>query len=477
MKTGQRPMSYAHEARIRTMSHRQGRLWYRSFSGEGPMSYAHEARMRMMSHRQGRLWYRSSSGEGPMSYDREARMRTMSHRHPPVADARGRWYRSFSGGLILWLGLALALAATACGQSVSTPPPGPTGPRAERPAPAQSEWDKTVAAGKKEGKVMVYTIIGPETRGALSAAFKDKYGIDLEFVSGARGAELTQKLRTERQAGLHLADVVIAGTTDLIPDLKPKGLLEPMDKFLVLPEATDAGAWRDGKFPFLDKDHTAVGMLTQYLRFMVRNTDMVKAGEVTSYKDLLKPQWKGKAVLRDPTTTGAANTWVTFLSLKAWGMEEARTFLKAFAQTEPAILRDTRLHVEWVARGKFPLGVATRMEDTGVFMRMGAPIAWVSVAEGGLVSPGSSSLGIIKDPAHPHATRLFVNWLLTREGQTAFIRGYAYPSARTDVPTDSIPPGNLPSPGEKFYLDDEDNVLAKSEMLAVGKEIFGSLVK
>lgn len=371
----------------------------------------------------------------------------------------------------------LILGTAAC---ISTPPQsGPT-PAVSKGAllpTSQSQWDKTVEAAKKEGRVFVYTLIGSDTRIALSTAFKDKYGIELEFVPGARGAEITQKILTERRAGLYLADAVIAGTTDLIPDLKPKGLLEPLDTFLILPEVLDTKAWRGGQIPFLDKQHTAIGMLTQYLRFLIRNTDMVKEGEIVSFRDLLKPQWKGKAVLRDPTTTGAANTWITLLSLKVWNPEEAKDYLREFAKTEPAILRDTRLHVEWVARGKYPVGVATRMEDTGVFLRMGAPIAWGNLVEGGLISAGSSSLGVINQPAHPNATKLFVNWLLTQEGQTAFIKGYAYPSARLDVSTDNIPPGNLPLPNEKFYIDDEENVLAKAKMLGVGTEIFGHLVK
>jgi len=341
----------------------------------------------------------------------------------------------------------------------------------------ENQWEKTVAEGKKEGKVMVYTIIGSASRQALSAAFEKRYGIQLEFWSGARGAEITQRLLTERQAGLYLADAVIAGTTDLIPDLKPKGLLQPLDSFLILPEAMDAKAWRGGQLPFLDKQHTAVGMLVQYLRHLIRNTDLVKEGEITSYKDLLKPQWKGKAVLRDPTTTGNANTWITFLALKVWGLEPTKEFLRQFAQTDPAILRDTRLQVEWVARGKYPLGIATRMENTDEFVRKGAPIAWVRVAEGGLISAGSSSLGIINRPAHPNAVKVFLNWLLTREGQTVLAKAYGYPSGRSDVSTEGIDTSGLPTPGEKFYLDDEENILAKSNMLVVGKEIFSSMVK
>ncbi len=116
------------------------------------------------------------------------------------------------------------------------------------------------------------------------------------------------------------------------------------------------------------------------------------------------------------------------------------------------------------------------MENTNEFLRIGAPIAWVRVAEGGLISAGSSSLGIINRPAHPQAVKVFVNWLLTKEGQTVLAKAYGYPSARNDVSNEGIETSKLPATGEKFYLDDEENILAKSSMLKVSKEIFGSLV-
>ncbi len=229
--------------------------------------------------------------------------------------------------------------------------PGKAPAAALPPNATENTWEKTVAEGKKEGKVMVYTIIGAATRQALSTAFEKKYGIPVEFWSGARGAEITQKLLTERNAGLYLADAVISGTTDLIPDLKPKGLLQPLDSALILPEVVDPKVWRSGQLPFLDKQHNAIGMLVQYLRHLIRNTEMVREGEITSYKDLLKPEWKGKVVLRDPTTTGNGNTWVTLLAMKVWGLEPTKEYLRQLAQTNPAILRDSRLQVEWVARG------------------------------------------------------------------------------------------------------------------------------
>lgn len=374
--------------------------------------------------------------------------------------------------------LYLALAVSCATKATPTTQPIPAASPALSAEPAwKTQWDKAVELGKREGKVVIYTIIGSQSRTELSKAFKNRYGLDLEFVPGARGAELTQKLLTERRAGLYLADVVIAGTTDLIPDLKPKGLLEPLDSIIVLPEVLDNKVWRGGQVPFLDKEHNAIGMLTQNLRFMIRNTEQVKEGEITSYRDLLQARWKGKIALRDPTATGAANTWITLLAHKVWGLEETKKYLEQLARMEPAILRDSRLHVEWVAQGKYPVGVATRLEDTAEFIRLGAPITWISAVEGGLISAGSSSLGMVNQPDHPNAAKIFINWLLTREGQTAFIKGYAYPSARLDVSSEGIPTANLPLPNEKFFMDDEENILAKAKMLEVGKEIFGPLLR
>src|SRR5581483_7008981 len=61
----------------------------------------------------------------------------------------------------------------------------------------QKTWDETLAAAKKEGKVVLNAPPDQEVRQALPAAFKARFGITLEYIS-ARGTDTGAKLRAER---------------------------------------------------------------------------------------------------------------------------------------------------------------------------------------------------------------------------------------------------------------------------------------
>ena len=112
-------------------------------------------------------------------------------------------------------------------------------------------WDEIIAAAKKEGTVLIYFAPNPTIQKNLADAFKQKYGIALEFITG-RGAALSEKIFSERRAGLYLGDLIIQGYTAQFI-FKPQNVLQPLDNLLVLPEVTNANNWADNRFPFLDR--------------------------------------------------------------------------------------------------------------------------------------------------------------------------------------------------------------------------------
>ncbi|MBI4331105.1 MAG: extracellular solute-binding protein, partial [Chloroflexi bacterium] len=328
-------------------------------------------------------------------------------------------------GKLLTLVVLTGLIAGACGQS-KTPAPVTSPPNGTRQAakPVQeSDWDRLVAAAKKEGKVMIYSSqLGTQIRDTVEP-FKKKYGIKVDFLIG-RGEELTQRLQTEKSAGLYIADVVIAGATVLVVTMKPLGILGSIEPLLVLPEVTDPKAWITDTVPFMDKDRTGFSMIASFQRFVLINTDLVSQGEITSYKDILNSRWKGRMVYFDPTITGSGNAFIRVLATDVWGLEGTKDFMRQLAKQDPAFTREKRLSAEWVARAKHPVGIAP---DRGVvidLMRAGAPIVFVKAAEGGITGTSGGGLGVVARMANPNATRLFVNWLLSREGHASFIRVY-----------------------------------------------------
>lgn len=185
----------------------------------------------------------------------------------------------------------------------------------------EQEWDKVVAAAVKEGLVVIYTPLTPNTTVPLAEAFKKRYGIEINYIIG-RGPEVGERIFTERNAGLFMGDIIIVGTNNLTNTFKPRGVLQVMDKALMLPMVADPKNWTGGKLPWVDKDHTSLAFLSNISRSLTRNTDLVSKDEIKSWRDLLQPKWKGKIILNDPTIPGPSNGWFTFIILKAFGSRE-----------------------------------------------------------------------------------------------------------------------------------------------------------
>lgn len=358
-----------------------------------------------------------------------------------------KWNRFF-GSLIL----ALSYAAAAMGADAGW----------------QTRWETTLAAAKKEGKLNFYGTITPPVRSALTKAFTAKYGLEIEFVIGSP-AEVAQKYSTEYGVGQHNADLLNAGPTTLI-SLKPKGLTEPAEPFFILPEVKDANAWR-GDGPFVDQDKQIIHLVATYIFYVLRNTEQVKEAEITSFRDLLQPKWKGKMVMNDPTVPGTGLSWVALL-VKLWGEEETVKFLKQLAAQEPVLSRDRRQPVEWVARGKYPIAVAPNIDNVAQFLKIGSPVLPVKTKEGGALQTGGAALAMTKNPPHPNARVVFLNWLLSKEGMTVFSSAYGHPSARLDVPAQEVHPIFLAKPEDKVISESEEHYLLQIKMLPVVKGIF-----
>ncbi len=384
------------------------------------------------------------------------------------------------GTILALLILLFSLVACTTGQSLSRLPSEQpssltsvpdTGSSAK--SAAEEQWNRVLAGAKKEGKVVVYTTAGTEVRTALVPAFQEKYGIPADFVMG-KGAEISQKLISERKAGINLADVYIGGTTTQVTQLQPAGVSAPVDSALILPEVTDPKAWWSGSLLFVDSKHMALAFNAYPLPAYAINTSIVKPEELRSYRDLLNPKWKGKISLNDPTTAGIGEKGLSFV-MDVMGVD----FVKDLAKQEPVIVRDQRLQVEWLAHGKYPIGLFCKSDPIAEFVKAGAPLKELLPAEGQALTSGSGNLSLLDGAPHPNAARLFINWLLSKEGQVLFSKASLVQSAREDIATDYLDPVKIRAPGVKYFWAETEDILVKlgNEQRPVFKEIFGPLIK
>lgn len=342
-------------------------------------------------------------------------------------------------------------------------------------AAAPVDWNNTLARAKKEGKVMIYGQVGPELRVALTNAIKEQLGLDMELVPG-KGREVITKFQKELQAGVPSADMLLGGSSTFLGETELYALWEKLEPLLMLPEVLDAKAWPKGIMPFLDSQKKLIPLVLEVNQFLLINTKMVKTGQIKSYRDLLQPQWKGKIVMFDPTVSGTGQTWVKFLLLNAYGEQEGETFLKKFVTQEPVLTTDSRLQIEWLARGRYPVIVAIDPQAGYQMQRSGAPITRVPAEEGSFLTGAGSHLVIPTRRPHPNASIVVLNWLLSPRGMEVFSKAYGAPAARLGIKIDDVSPMALPFPGEKLYLQTEDSVLF-NKGVAVAKRIFSPLVK
>lgn len=341
---------------------------------------------------------------------------------------------------------------------------------------ANQKWDQTVAAARKEGKLVIYGELTPSARKILTSTMKQKFGIELEWVAG-KSIEIAKRYLSERAAGLNLADVFHMGGGTGFNFMKGKGAFTSVEPYIILAEVKDPSAYINGKFPALDKDKQIVALNSAYTSYVAVNTDQVKEGDLKSYKDLLDPRWKGKIVLYDPSVPSAAAGWATFMITDAFGREGGTQFLKDFAATKPLMIRNVRQQVEWVARGKYAIGVGTQHASVSNFRKLGSHLDIPRFKEGGSINPASGFVERAVKPHHPNAATVYLNWLLTPEGQAVFAKGYASPPIRKGVTTEGVDSIKIARPGEKTFFTDESFYHMQGVAMKLSKKVFAPLRK
>jgi len=334
----------------------------------------------------------------------------------------------------------------------------------------QQEWDQCIAGAKKEGRVVIASSIGPEVRSSLSKAFTGKYGIEVEFLQG-KPMELAPKILAERRAGIFPIDLYIAGVGTIDNVLVPAGALELIDDDLLLPEVLDRKAWWGGDLFWLDPDQHYHLMFLADPRYPIAiNTNLVKNDEIKSYRDLLNPKWKGKIAWSDPTLGGAGST--AFIAMA--NLMDIK-FLRDLGKQEQVFTRDQRIHMEWVARGKYPIGIGVKEESVTEFVKAGAPVSWNPVVEGAFIA--GQGIAKMKNAPNPNAARVFLNWLLSKEGQIVASKAYGRQSAREDIPTDFLDKFMLRKPGVRYLRLDRIVAQRATEYFKTAQEMWGSSIK
>lgn len=293
-----------------------------------------------------------------------------------------------------------------------------------------SDWDAIVEAARKEGSVVASIPPNAELRKALEETFTKRYGITLEPVPG-RGASVITRIVSEAKAGIRYFDIHFGGTESTVKGLLPENILDVVEPAMILPEVKDPKHWWGGHI-WIDNAkryiYSFAAYQTQSLNY---NSDLARPEEVRSFDDYLNPKWQGKIGMSDPRVPGSgASLWSFMLQVKG------EDFSKKLVTQKLFLSRDLRLLAENLAKGRLAHTLGIGFTEFAPYLKAGLPVKTLPMPKEGLyATAGYGSLVILKNRPHPNATKVFVNWLLGKEGQEIFTRSMGEATRRLDVDT------------------------------------------
>lgn len=351
----------------------------------------------------------------------------------------------------------------------------PTVVFANEPAQPSAAWGQLLKAARQEGRVEVI-IAGQavqKLRPAM-ATFEKTYGVKVNFQTGG-GAAHAERILAERRNGRYTVDVWIGGANTALVSLIPNKALAPIPDLLIDPGVRDTSLWFQGKHHYTDPEGRYIFTYAASPAHVIAfNTKMVNPAEIKSIWDLLDPKWKGKIVSWSPGDQGTASTSLSLLLNPKIGEEWYRRWANDMDVT---VVKDARQGAEWVALGRFPIGMFGLSTQADWLAAEGFPIQGYlphPFAEGEALTASASNIMVMDKAPNPNAAQLFINWVLSKEGQTLFIRlGEKRDTLRTDVPNDVIEPQHRIHPDRDYLISfsHSDYVNRQSELLATLRRI------
>ncbi|MBI4526432.1 MAG: extracellular solute-binding protein [Deltaproteobacteria bacterium] len=263
-----------------------------------------------------------------------------------------------------------------------------------------AEDPETIARAKDEKGLFWYSSTASDDARQLISAFNKKYPfIEIRHVRGGT-EQVLRRIDTEARAGVLQADVIdvngLYGGVLLergywIPYFSPETRSYP-------PELKDPkGRW------------SSIFLLT--LVPSLNSRLVALDARPKSWEDLLHPSWKGKL--------GIVDTGVLFYAgIKSYmGEKNGEQYLHRLRANNPIIVNGFTLAVNQLAAGEYPVLATTYGHRVEQLIARGAPIDWVR-SDAVFVMP--QIIGLVGRGKAPHAAKLWMDFLISQEGQRVF---------------------------------------------------------
>lgn len=361
--------------------------------------------------------------------------------------------------------LALA-AATACAVAAGT-------------ARAQEPLLDELYAKVRGGSVViaVHSIDGLEQ---VVQKFEGKYPQLNVKMTVINPSQLAPRVVTEQQNGIYAWDVFWGGTGNMENVVIPANGLAPIADYLVIPSAKDPKQWletgRDTKYVF---SFTGWTERTTYF-----NTDRLRrlgVEPIAKAQDLLNPKLKGEIAIRDPGRQNNGNyslgAMIQDLNDEPKGFQIVRELLGGM---NAMIVDNAQQVTNTVMTGEKAVVVGGGPDIIARCQIAGGCKNVQKVPFGAYLN--YRGIVVFKNPPNPDGARLFLNWLLSKEGQETYVQVWAQfnttgaVSLRKDVKPHPDHADNLPTEKELATLyqatSDKGQELAE-KVIVVRKETAG----
>ena len=338
----------------------------------------------------------------------------------------------------------------------------------------EQEWSKLVAAAKQEGTVAIASGGAPSRQyRPVVDVFQKKFGLKAEISTGS-ATDTVNRVLAERKAGRYSMDVALISSRENNQRLVPSGSLTPITSLLIHPEVLDKSGWYGGRHWYADKEskYTLIYHVSKEDQYETwYNTEKIKEPEIASLKkqnDFFDPRWKGKIAGQGMGDPSGIRQMIDSYFEPDRGPEWVRTYLTSAGVT---FSDDRRILETWLVGGRFPLlAVATGSEEFFMLAKKGLPIKQIFLPKQvGLIRAGGSGccISVFDNAPHPNAAKLFINWFLSKEGQTlthTMVPNIDRSSLRNDIPIGEVVPDQRRTPGVEYAFPDADPTMgAKQE--------------
>ncbi len=261
-----------------------------------------------------------------------------------------------------------------------------------------------IEAARKEAQLTWYTVQTiPQIVLPLVAGFEKRYGIRVNYIR-ANSNEVALRVINEARAGRLQADVVDG--TSMLQLQKENMLMSWRPDF--------SHSWSKD---ISDPNNYWVGT-NYFINNIAINTDLVPPPmEPKTWEDLLDPKWKGKMAWGSLAAPSSGPGFVG-LMIKEHGLDKAKILLQGMArQNITGVPAAARQILDQVIAGEYALGIMMFNHHSVISAAKGAPVKWIPM------SPSVVTVNIaavLKDAPRPNAGKLFLDYMVSEEGQSIF---------------------------------------------------------